>query len=340
MMNFNLERFKKLPQRQNETWQGGLFRMPAWMEEEGKKPYRPLMVLWADQATGVVSEPRIIEDGEDANCIALEALLDFGLSQQTHRPSTVEVENAALADHLGSALRPAQIDCGCVSFLSAIQECLDHLAEHMCGSKEPPAALSGEGVSVEHMQAFAKAAASFYAAKPWERLTDIDLIVIKEPAPPKGLGHVSVMGSGGLTYGLGFFDSIKQFEKMQTASTPGRFFGKNGCWSVAFGPITELPFADADLWEDHEFPVADDGAYPFACWFGPKKKILRPDAGTLTFMEGLLQALATTTEADLDAGEWSKTVSTFNGDKKFLLTLHGEREGSFAQPEVEAEQPL
>ncbi len=333
-MNFNLERFKQLPQRQNATWQGGLFRMPAWMEEDGQKPYRLRMVLWADQATGVVSEPRIIEEGEDADCILLEALLDFGLSQQTHRPSTVEVQNAALADHLSSALRPAQIACGCVSSLSAIQECLDDLAEHMCGCKEPPAALSGEGVRVEHMRTFAKAAASFYAAKPWERLTDIDLIAIKEPAPPKGLGYVSVMGSGGLTYGLGFFESIKQFEKMQTASTPGRFFAKNGCWSVPFGPITGLPFADADLWEDHDLPIAGDEAYPFACWFGPKKKMLRPDAGTLTFVEGLLQALATTTEDDLDAGEWSKTVSMIDGEKKLLLALHGEREGSFAQPEV------
>jgi hypothetical protein len=42
-------------------------------------------------------------------------------------------------------------------------------------------------------------------------------------------------------------------------------------WSVLFGLITDVPFGDADLWEDHRLPVAGDEAYPCAIRFGSSR---------------------------------------------------------------------
>jgi len=40
-MNFQIERLKRLPQRSKETWQGGLAKLPMWVQERDQEPYRP-----------------------------------------------------------------------------------------------------------------------------------------------------------------------------------------------------------------------------------------------------------------------------------------------------------
>jgi len=209
-----------------------------------------------------------------------------------------------------------------------MQACLDDLAEHMNGQPEPPGALTGKGISLERMRAFAEAAARFYSARPWEELTDSDLIAVEHPSAPAGLGHLAVLGNAGQAFGLGFFNTIKQFEKMQSGADPDRIFATTGTWSFTFGTIQGLPFADADLWEDCDLPVADEEAYPFVARFGPKKKIARPDAKKLAFLEGLLNAIAVTTADQLDAGRWSQNVSTVDGTAGYRLTLVGGTVGS------------
>ncbi len=56
MLNLQLEQLKRLPQRSNETWQGGLFRMPSWVTGEGDKPFR----AWVSSYPNLyeVSEPQ------------------------------------------------------------------------------------------------------------------------------------------------------------------------------------------------------------------------------------------------------------------------------------------
>lgn len=42
-----IERFKRLPRLSNDRWQGGLARLPSWIDRgpEGK-PYRPWAGIW------------------------------------------------------------------------------------------------------------------------------------------------------------------------------------------------------------------------------------------------------------------------------------------------------
>jgi hypothetical protein len=48
-----LGRFTRLALRSQETWQGGIVRMPTWVENQTDKagpPFRPLGALWGQRA--------------------------------------------------------------------------------------------------------------------------------------------------------------------------------------------------------------------------------------------------------------------------------------------------
>lgn len=49
--------------------------------------------------------------------------------------------------------------------------------------------------------------------------------------------------------------------------------------------------------------------------------ITRPDAGVLAYLEGLLLALAETTEEEIDRGRWSREVHTAEGPRAFTLCI-------------------
>jgi hypothetical protein len=324
MPRIDVERFKKLPQERGEIWQGGLFRMPGWVQEKGQKPFRPLASIWAGKRTRLVSRPDIVPPGKDPFEVALNNLLNFQVAPglPAYRPFAVEVTDPKLAEYLNERLAPAGVRVDCVPRLQAIDEVLSGLAEHMTGRPELPAMLTGRGATVERIRAFSEAAVQFHKAKPWRKLTDQDLVEVRRPAAPdEGLRYLTVLGGGGQVFGMAFFKSVRQFEKALTLDDPERFFGKETVWSFTFGPIMEMPFVDADLWEDQQLPVANEQAYPVIAQFSPKDKTHRPEAKTLAFIEGLLRAAAQTTETHLDAGEWSQTVPTFDGSAEYRLAL-------------------
>ncbi|NIA22542.1 MAG: hypothetical protein GWP05_11405 [Anaerolineaceae bacterium] len=53
----------------------------------------------------------------------------------------------------------------------------------------------------------------------------------------------------------------------------------------------------------------------------PEHEPHRADAATLAYVEGLMRALATTTEEEFDTGRWTKHVETFDGPVDYVLSL-------------------
>ena len=194
------------------------------------------------------------------------------------------------------------------------------MTEHMAGAPVPPNALDASGVTVDRMRAFAEAAGRFFEAAPWRHLSGEDLILVETPAVGRGLNHVTVLGGGGQTFGLGFFESVADFTETVEAPEPERFLAR-GRWSLFFEPISHLPFGDADLWEDHALPVAGDDAYPVAIQVTPGGRAHRPDAGVLSYLEGLLRALAETTEDGMDQGRWTRQLETSEGPMTYRLSI-------------------
>ena len=318
-----LTRFGRLPRNPAEVWQGGMVRLPAWVEKgPDGKPYRPWVALWVSLWSGRVNQKISSGTGTNDPALLLEALLEFGLTRELAgcRPSRIEVADEALATYLRGALTDAGVAVSVTKDLAALKDVLANLAEHMSGKPLPPSALDGSGVTVEHVRAFAAAASEFYRAAPWRHLSGEDLVHVESPVAA-GLRHLTVLGGAEQTFGLGFYEKPEDFERLFDVRDPEEYFENRGKWAVLYGPITELSFGDADLWEEHGLPVAGDQAYPVAVWFGPGNEVRRPDAGALAEMEGLLLALAATSESEIDQGRWSKDVRISDGPKVVTLCL-------------------
>jgi tetratricopeptide (TPR) repeat protein len=319
-----LERFARLPQPSTEVWQGGLLRMPAWIDGRGDAPpRRPWMGFWVSLRTGLAHAK--VEEGRASVdwTLALAALLEFGLKHRLAgcRPARIEVTEAALAAELDRALLPAAVTVAVVPELPAVREALAAMAEHAAGGPPPPSALDAAGITVERMRAFAEAARRFYEAAPWRLLSDEDLVHVEAPAMGPGLGLVTILGAAGQAFGLGFFAREEDFAALHEDPGPENFLDGRDHWAVLYGPIQDLPFGDVDLWEAETLPVAGPEAYPLAARFAADGTITRPDARTLADLEGLLLALADTSEEELDRGRWSREVRTFAGERTVTLAI-------------------
>ena len=115
-MNFQIERLKQLPQHPNERWQGGVFRMPAWVPNNDNKLYRPWSSLWVSLATHLLSPPNM-ESVEHKNfAMALDSLVQFACDTTLagYRPGTLEVKDPALAEYLQGTLADTALQLNAV----------------------------------------------------------------------------------------------------------------------------------------------------------------------------------------------------------------------------------
>jgi tetratricopeptide (TPR) repeat protein len=319
-----LGRFKRLPQRAVEVWQGGFVRLPMWVDNETDPdgpPLRPTGVLWTSLRTGLLHLDLAKEGTQPTSEMALAALLEFGLKSAKGlegRPARVEVRDASLRDALAGPLAMLDTHVTLVDDLPAVREALHSLEAHATGQRLP-GLLESPGMSVDRLRAFASAAAAFFVARPWDHLANEDLVIADSEHAPRDMRHISLLGQGGQQFGLAFFDSRRAFERVLEAADAGRSAAR--AHGVTFGAIDELPFGDADAWQDHALPVAAPQAYPLPADLKRDGSIRRPDVRALTFSEALLRALAETTEDDLDAGTWRKRVQTIDGPIELAFSL-------------------
>jgi tetratricopeptide (TPR) repeat protein len=319
-----ITRFAQLPRHAAEVWQGGLVCLPAWVEHgPAGRPYRPWAAIWVSLRTGCVHMKMQPELGGHDPGLALEALLEFGLNKKLagYRPARLDLADADLGTYLVGALGDEHLTFTVSNDLLAIKQILAHYGEAAGGAPLPPDALDAPGVTIEQMRAFGDAAKRFFLAAPWRYLSDEDLIHVEAPAMERGLQYLTVLGGAGQVFGVGFFELPADFEAIHADPDPETFMQARSRWVVWYGPIDELPFGDADLWEDHGLPVAADYAYPVALRVGGNATVARPDSRVLAYLEGLLLALAETTEEEIDRGRWTRQIQTADGPTTFTLCI-------------------
>jgi tetratricopeptide (TPR) repeat protein len=258
--------------------------------------------------------------------LAVDALLEFACESRfgKYRPARLEVADPALAEHLGGLLADTGIEVSVVERLDALRRALDDLQLHLGSGKRPlPGPLDGEGVTLERLQRFAEAAAAFYRAAPWQHLSDVDLIHIEEPKGPPEMRLAAVLGAARSVFGLAFYRTAADYYDFRRGAVRREApkLGIGGLWQFSLNPITEIPFADADLWEDERLSVAGPAAYPLLVRFGPGRKVLRAGAAELSHAEAWLRALAATSETDIDSGRWHKDVTTRDGPVRATLAI-------------------
>lgn len=314
------ERFKRLPRSSSDVWQGGVVRARAWVEEADGSVRRPWAVVWVSLETGLINTELLPSEHAADPAVVLGVLAGLGFKFARCRPARLEVADAALGAWLGEALGDPELTVTVRADLPDVDLAIRDMERGMSG--EPiPDALDAADVTVERMRAFADAACEFYRAAPWQHLSDEDLVHVEAPRVDSGLRYFTVLGAGGQTFGLGFFRSPRDFDALHEDPDPATLLRGQGKWTVLYGPLHEMPFGDADLWEDARLPVADPSAYPVAMWYGPDGEVRRPEGPELADLTTILTALARTAEGEIDRGRWSREVSGPDGPRTVTLAI-------------------
>ena len=313
-----IARFARLPQRSKDIWQGGVIRMPTWVEDADDIPYRPLGAVWVSLETGLVSM-KLAEPGDGEVALAVSALVELGLKFAQTRPAAIQVTDRMFGEQVALALGDSDLSIAIVAHLDAVKAVVDRMAVEQEG-EAAPAALEAKGVTVDRMLAFASAARDFYTAAPWRHLSDEDLVHVEGSDIGRPFRYLTVLGGAGYTFGLGFHKSPQAFENLLTSPDPETLVGRDGAWSVTFDAPWRIPISDHDLWEKHGFPLGGVAAYPVAVRYGTAD-VRRPNARELADIEAILRALARTTEAEIDRGRWMHQVITADGPRAITLAV-------------------
>ena len=318
--SLHIERFKRLPRRSHDAWQGGIVRSRIWIDEPDGTVRRPWAAIWVSVATGLVNV-QLAESGDASDpALALQVLVDLGLKLVQCRPARLEVVDRTLGEAITKTLADPELTVTVRADLPDVDRVLREMERHMRGGAPAvPDALDAPGMTAERMRAFAEAARDFYLAAPWQHLSDEDLVHVEAPAVDAGLRYFTVLGAAGQTFGLAFFKSPKEFDALHEATDPFELVSRAGKWSMLYGRIDEMPFGDIDLWENERLAVAGPSAYPVAMRYGPREERRRPHPQELADLTAILHALARTSEAEIDRGRWSHEVP--DGDGKRMVTL-------------------
>lgn len=316
-----------------DTWQIGAAPLPVWLPGEGKPSCAWVAVCLSSHSGEILPSEAAIREEIPRQ---IESLLAKAGRKWRSRPALVQTTDPEMAGFLSGLLAPHDVKVERADELPELREILDDLLDRLSPDDPRPSPLTGAGVTIERLRAFARAAADFYAAPCWRHLTDDDWIRVESPIPEEAFRHLLVSRQGPKVKGLLFFASPEDLDVVaqivvddddpELPSLPG-----GGFWTLEFEPAWIAPAADADLWDRFDLPWAGGDRCPVTLLVGPQPE--RPDRRQLTFLEGLLAALAATSEPDLDSGRWQKRVSTVEGAMDFVLALPGLLEPEEDDPE-------
>ena len=337
--------FPALKSRPFETWQVGAVRLQGWFPRDGGEPFRAWIALCLNLDSGMVmiSDP---SPGEELSSLLESALSRAGRTWRS-RPARVQVSDVAWARDLDALLSPQGVAVEVQPELPELSGVLANLQRYMAlKTTDPrPGPLTGDGVTLERLAAFARAAAGFLAASGWRHLNEEDRVRIEAPDVEPELRCFALYHHGGTSVPeLSFFPDAGEFlaarENLSSEEEPppeaGRYdfddedFEEDdeteddevvpSGWSVELLKPWHAPAEDVDLWEAHGLPWVGDGLIPVAGrWLDGK--FHRPDSRHLALFEGVLAALTALAEGDLDTGPWETQVSTADGPLRLVLSL-------------------
>ncbi|MBP7689997.1 MAG: hypothetical protein KA765_18930 [Thermoflexales bacterium] len=284
---------KKLPQA-DDQWLFIVHCMRTWIAPPGEKPYRPYLLLVIN-ASGLIVKNDVLERAPTAGEVTHTMLTAMAkpprIVGKAQRPVSI-----SLADQgLGEALKPVCDELGIAlieySMTPELRELLAEMESAMSEGEELPGLLSVKGTSPEFIGQLFSAAAEFYRAEPWVKLYNVQLLAVRHPAE-RSYRFVSVMGNGGVEYGLATYPTWKDVEAMFGAGDdPLAALPASGAHSLLFSNITEVPFDDLDASEQYGWEIASEQLYPVPLIFYRDKEPRRPSLKDLRWYEAALRAI-------------------------------------------------
>jgi tetratricopeptide (TPR) repeat protein len=327
-----------------EVWQVGRDRALFWAtEEEGGRPFRPCILVCLSLRTGR-SHSTVPGTAEPEPQAFLELVAQTARAWRL-RPQRIEVTDARLAEELRRLLSAEKVPVELRTDLPELRVLLEERARSLRRTLPPPA-LDAPGLTVERLAAFAGAAARFAEAAPWRHLGRGDLLALEAADLPRELREAEVLGpplfeaavlfspqepEEGFEVEAGAFGPVPGEEEEEPDWEEDEEYwdeepweddwpAEEGLWKVSLVPPSDLPLEDVELWLENGLPLAHSGAFPLALR-SFDESAERPDARYLRWFEVILDALASTTEEEMDAGRWEKEVVTSDGTVRLALSL-------------------
>jgi tetratricopeptide (TPR) repeat protein len=300
-----------------ETWQVGVERLLAWLHPPEDRPFRPhgATVYSVDRERACFG---FAVEAEETETALVERTLRMAAEEWRSRPVRIEAADPGLVTILEGLLAETGIPVELPRDLTGLRRAQAAYARRLEGDPEeaPPGILTGEGVTLAQVQAFAQAAVDYQAAAPWRFLDTRDLLHIEEPAGTDPELRFALLNQSRRSRSILFFRDLAERDAfVEAAEAPDEQ------WALFLAPLWEIPASDADLWERHGLPRAGEGQLCPQPFFWRAGETVRPDARQLAWLEGLLRALAASSEDDMDSGRWEKEVPTHLGPLRFVLSL-------------------
>jgi len=335
MKELLIERFKEFPIKQGTVWQGIRLR-PGWMNNDDNELFCPHMMLWGElPAHYILSQPKLFNthpSHQDILNDLLQAIIQTD-NKSAHRPSAIWVKDKNFADFLSAKLEPLDIRCEYKSSLPEIEIIAKDMMKSMGLKNADAHSLVNDDffeitkITEEQMASFYDAGKILYRAEPWQYFTDSDLITIDYEDGNKFPKAFVVMGSGGMEFGLSFFDTSDQFYKMvmQASTTKNPPMPSSGMWAVNYSSIMELPTPELEAWEKHRWKVAGEDAFPVILNYrckGRSYKVDRPNSQELAFFEAIMRFFRKNMTILRKKPTVKGKIPTLLGEKEISLHLH------------------
>ncbi|TWT31523.1 hypothetical protein Enr8_34450 [Blastopirellula retiformator] len=312
MRKSELRPITALPVNPEEIWQGGVLNaaeaMGAPVDEDGNEMF---IALWRSSSSGLINVTPFVANAASqtsfVNQFAESMLAFFELHEFPFRPARLECHDKKLAIALDKKLAVPELvvehQPSMPEWEEVIADFASDFAAQMGGGTSPPKMIE-VGADLDQWRAFAMAAANFFRAQFWNHLDDVDVIRFDSPTVPESMRYGVILGAGGEIVGIGFYaqeqdhyDVMAQRASMESVSV----------LSVAYDPFDEINAEDAEFWRRHDLPLETWDAFP--SFYGFDQMVPRqPTLPELITATEILQALAETTEDEIDAGKWAKTV--------------------------------
>ncbi len=130
MPHIHVERLKQLPQRSDQTWQGGVF--PASILDEDKVASDDANIaIWINPEAGQIYTGTVVTEQRGEGAAVFDALVNFACDPEAagYRPGRVIITDGDLAKYLDRYLRDAQIEVVQTDELKMVESLLPLLGD-------------------------------------------------------------------------------------------------------------------------------------------------------------------------------------------------------------------
>lgn len=278
-----IDRLKRLP-RVASVWEGDRRSVGGLMDDDGGLRQRHTetsdCILWVDSSHGAVRGLTIVPTTcgyEPVVRTLLQAIESPQGNLAPARPQKIVVSDREIQFYLRGALQGLDIAIDYAPELPLIDELFNALQQsaEMAEAELPP----------RYAEAMLDKAMEIWELAPWNILNEQQVLAIELNVWELETLYVSMLGMGGVEYGLLMYrslDSLKQFRQrvlmgQQSPKQMQEAFLEQDCLYLNF-----------ELYDDEPLPQANQPV----SWLGSAPEAVQPDFGSIHPLEGMRSQLA------------------------------------------------